>query len=269
VSFAEMERGAWTTASVAAAYAEEFTAAVGFTVGPLLEAAGVRRDTGLLDLACGPGTVSRAALARGARVTGADFSREMLRRARRSNPGLRDCLLGRSERLPLRDARFEALTCNFGLLHFADPDSAIAEAARVLAPGGRLAFTIWSPDSDLQRIVPESIEALGLRPELPRAPDFFAFAQPGALSQRFARAGLEGSTEQKVRGVAQFANADRFWRMFLEGTARTRASLLAVGEEARPRVEREVRGRLDAYARDGGFAVPVSAVLGSARRPPA
>ncbi|HEV2449696.1 MAG TPA: methyltransferase domain-containing protein [Thermoplasmata archaeon] len=265
MSFAELERRAWTSDSVAAAYAEGFPNVVRFTVGALLDAVGAGPGRRLIDLACGPGTVTAAALERRASVTAVDFSLAMLQRARRAHPALTRLVLARAERLPLRDGAFDSLTCNFGLLHFADPSRAIAEGARLLAPGGRLALTVWARDSVALRIVPDALAALQLSPELPAAPGFFAFAEDGAFEAALQGAGLTEATERTVRGTAELPSAEHFWRMFREGSARTRASLLALSEHDRSRVEREVRSRLDAYRRKDGFSVPVAAVLGSAR----
>lgn len=45
--------------------------------------------------------------------------------------------------LPFDDGSFDAVICNFGVLHFAEPDKALAEAYRVLIPEGHYAFTVW------------------------------------------------------------------------------------------------------------------------------
>ena len=41
-------------------------------------------------------------------------------------------------------AALNAVLMHFGLLHFPDPDKALAAAYRVLKSGGRLAFTSWA-----------------------------------------------------------------------------------------------------------------------------
>jgi len=45
--------------------------------------------------------------------------------------------------LPFPDAAFDLVVCQFGVMFFPDRPAAWAEAARVLAPGGRLLFTTW------------------------------------------------------------------------------------------------------------------------------
>lgn len=266
MAFAKLERDAWSAPGVAAAYAELFPAMVRFTVPALLEGVGVQPGTRLLNLACGPGTVASEARRRGAEVTGLDLSRAMLLRARAEVPGARGWVIGRSERLPIRDGGFEALVSNFGLLHFADPARAISEASRVLRPGGRAALTIWGAGAVGLRLIPEALEALRLTPPLPPAPGFFAYAEPGALRRAFEENGFNSTEERTLSGSAEIPSAEEYWRMFLEGSARTRAGLLALAPEDRERVRAHVLGRLAEYRTARGIEVPVTAVLGTARR---
>ena len=52
---------------------------------------------------------------------------------------------GDAEGLPFEAGRFDAVVCSLGFPHFPHPERAIAEAYRVLKPGGRYAFTCWTP----------------------------------------------------------------------------------------------------------------------------
>ena len=101
----------------------------------------------VLDLCTGTGdlaiaTVQRAA---GATVVGVDFAGEMLRLALAKT---RDASLDRRIRLvrgdatsiPLADRSCDAATIAFGIRNVAEPQRALAELARVLRPGGRLAI---------------------------------------------------------------------------------------------------------------------------------
>lgn len=104
-----------------------------------LAAIGVGPGDVLLDLACGTGDLAELAAARGARVLGLDFAREMLRGARRR--GIAASLVrADAESLPLRDGCATAATCGFALRNFSAPERVLRETARVLAPGGRLAL---------------------------------------------------------------------------------------------------------------------------------
>lgn len=99
-----------------------------------------------LDVCCGTGDVARA-LAPTARgggkltsVLGLDFTDEMLEIARRSTPSSSPVrfLRGDALALPFPDSDFDILTCAYGLRNLADLDRGLAEAYRVLRPGGRL-----------------------------------------------------------------------------------------------------------------------------------
>ena len=82
----EFERTGWNRA--AAAYEESFATATRPFIAPLLDAAGAGSGMDVLDLCCGPGFVGAEALARGARVSGLDFSTAMLAEARARFPAI-------------------------------------------------------------------------------------------------------------------------------------------------------------------------------------
>ena len=96
--------------------------------------------TGTADLAIA--TVMRA---RGASVIGVDFAGEMLRlgltKVRNASLDRRIRLVrGDAARIPVADGSCDAATIAFGIRNVAEPDRALAEIARVLKPGGRLAI---------------------------------------------------------------------------------------------------------------------------------
>jgi ubiquinone/menaquinone biosynthesis methyltransferase len=66
----------------------------------------------------------------------ADFAREMLHRGRAKLRPAALPVVCDAMRLPFRDASFAGMTCGFGMRNLADPLQGVAEAWRVLAPGG-------------------------------------------------------------------------------------------------------------------------------------
>ena len=114
------------------------------------------RPARVLDLCCGTGDMSFLAEELGASfVVGADFTVPMLsvarRRAReeRRRPAFTaaDAL-----HLPFRDGTFDAITVGYGLRNVADPQAALREMRRVLAPGGRVVvLDFGKPDNPLAR----------------------------------------------------------------------------------------------------------------------
>jgi demethylmenaquinone methyltransferase/2-methoxy-6-polyprenyl-1,4-benzoquinol methylase len=116
----------------------------------------------VLDAACGTGDLAIEAARAGARVTGLDFSAEMLVRARRKAPQL-EWVEGDLLALQFDDASYDAATIGFGIRNVADLEAGLRELRRVVRPGGRLGvleitrptgvlrpfYTVW-----FDRIVP-------------------------------------------------------------------------------------------------------------------
>ncbi|MFF8605954.1 class I SAM-dependent methyltransferase [Streptomyces sp. NPDC015346] len=110
----------------------------------------------LLDLACGTGLVTERLTRDGLRVYGADASYGMARRAGERIPGR--VALADARRLPLPDAAVDAVSAVW-LLHLVPfVDEIVAEAARVLRPGGTLVVTVdkdaaHDVGSDIDRVL--------------------------------------------------------------------------------------------------------------------
>jgi len=170
-AFKRFEHTGW--GEVAHNYHDSFGRLTTQAVEPMLDASGVGEGTRLLDVATGPGYVAAAAVRRGARALGIDFSSSMVAEARRLHPAV-EFREGDAEALPFERDTFDVVTIPFGLLHLARPDTALAEALRVLGPGGRVAFTVWDAPERAATfgIVLRAVEARGpggadpVRPEL-------------------------------------------------------------------------------------------------------
>jgi SAM-dependent methyltransferase len=102
----------------------------------------------VLELGCGGGQWSIALTGQGARAVGIDLSRKQLEHARRAvrrRSVPLPLVQASAEELPFREASFDLVFCDHGAVGFADPRLAVPEAARVLRPGGLLAFSLSSP----------------------------------------------------------------------------------------------------------------------------
>jgi demethylmenaquinone methyltransferase / 2-methoxy-6-polyprenyl-1,4-benzoquinol methylase len=93
----------------------------------------------VLDLGCGTGRLG-ALLAARLRVVGLDLSGAMLAKARQRPIGWLGLVQGSAFRLPFREASFDAAASAFVLRNLNDLPRAFAEVARVVTPGGRVAF---------------------------------------------------------------------------------------------------------------------------------
>ncbi|MFP4445674.1 MAG: ubiquinone/menaquinone biosynthesis methyltransferase [Desulfosudaceae bacterium] len=101
-----------------------------------------------LDIACGTGDLSRLLTKAGARVVSLDFSLPMLQRGRRKKAIAGAAVAGDAGALPLADQSVDTAAIAFGIRNIPDIDTFLAEAGRVLRPGGELAI--------LELIRPES-----------------------------------------------------------------------------------------------------------------
>jgi ubiquinone/menaquinone biosynthesis methyltransferase len=177
----------------------------------LVRGVALRAGDRLLDLCAG--TMDVAAEARrqqpAARITGADFSLNMLARgaAKTGLPAAQADALA----LPFADASFDAVTVAFGVRNLDSWQRGVAEIARVLRPGGRMGILeFFRSESAGSRLVHGAYNRLAL-PVLGRvlSPDPEAYRYLVASMERFAsrpefEAGCRAAGFAEVRGATLF-----------------------------------------------------------------
>lgn len=179
----------------------------------LVHAARVEPGDRALDIAAGTGNAALAASTRGASVVASDITPRMLElgRARTRAAGLElEWVEADADDLPFEDGSFDVALSAFGLM-FADPSAAVAEAARVLRPGGRLALAVWDPEGYMGRL------AEATRPRWsppPGVPDPLDWGSEGVAAARL-RGLFTGVEVHRHQLPWQFASA-RAARAFLE-----------------------------------------------------
>ena len=264
--FKAFERAGWE--DIPLQYDEGFGRLTAQSVEPLLDAAGVRTAARVLDVATGPGYVAAAAARRGARTIAVDFSAAMVAEARRRHPGV-DFREGDAEALPFGDGSFDAVVMNYGLLHLARPDQAIAEAHRVLVPGGRFAFTVWDkPERAIAfGIVLRAVELCGrMDVALPPGPPFFRFSEAKECVDTLLAAGFRSPQVGTVPQRWILPSGDALFEIMAGGTVRTAGLLREQTRAARTAVREAVCAAAEAYRKDGSIELAMPAVLASALR---
>ena len=259
-TFKSVEHAGWNAR--ATSYDDITAIITNYGIAPLLDAAGIAPGQELLDVCCGTGLVAQAAAARGATVTAIDIAEDMIAAARAKDLPA-DFHVGDAEALSFPDRTFDRVICNFGLFHVPEPDKAIAEAARVLRPGGRYAFTTWcGPEvSPMQRIIPEAIKAHGkLDVGLPPAPPPYRLADRGESERAMRAAGFTDVVFADVTALLEWPLAGVM--DFIEkGLVRATMLLFAQTPQARQRINQAIERDFAVYAVGGKLQLPVPALV--------
>jgi SAM-dependent methyltransferase len=250
---------------------ERFYAPItGRLVDPLLDAAGVRHGTRVLDVATGPGCLAAGAARRGASVTGIDIDDSMVKLARRRHPEL-DFRKADAQALPFDDCSFDAVVGNFLVHHLRSASDAIAEFVRVLAPGGLLALTAWDVPART-RFVGVFLEAIAefgeSRPDqtTPR-PEFFRYSPDSAFAGLLSGRGLQEVAVSTTSFAHSVATAGELWDGLFAGTDHSSATLISDQPQD---VQRQIRlafeRRAGSYWTGERLELPVSAKVARGRR---
>ena len=265
-TFKSLEHQGWSER--AAAYDDYTARMTKVPIAPLLDAAGVRSGTRVLDVCCGTGIAAEEAVRRGAAVTGVDLSEDMIAAAR--GKGLKaDFRTGDAETLPFADTSFDSVVCNFGILHLPDPARAMAEVARVLAPGGRYAYATWrGPEvSPFYRVILGALSAHGtMEVGLPPAPPPFRFGDPAEAEAALREAGFDAVACTEVPNMLE-CPADAVIDFIRRATVRMTLLIEAQKPEARVRVEQAIREGFRDFTADGMLRVPIPVLVASGRKP--
>jgi SAM-dependent methyltransferase len=266
-AFTAFERAAHDR--IAAPYAEHFAPLTCLALGPLLDTARVAAGMRALDVATGPGVAAAAARARGAVVTGVDVSPGMVALARKAHPGI---VFQEADIVALSfpDSTFDAVVGNFALGHFPEPEAALAECVRVLAPGGALAFSWWDQPARqrVQGLFRETIAELGLppHPDVPQGHDTLRFSNPEAFAELLCGAGLMGVAVTEHRTVHAMPDIEALWRAGMGGMAVT-ASAIAIQDEAtQARAREALARRAEVHRGPSGLEIPIAYFIGTGHK---
>ena len=261
-SFNAFEAAGWERH--AAGYDRFFGRITSRVIDPLLDAAGVASGRRALDVATGPGYVAARAAERGADVVGIDIADAMVALASERQPGL-DFRRADAHDLPFADGSFDAVVANFLVLHLGRPEAAVAEFARVLTPGGRLALTAWDLPTEARflGVFLDAVAAVGASPpeEVPPGPDFFRFSREPEFEALLSGAGLDDVNIRTIAFSHTVASPDELWEGLLGGTVRTSALILGQSQEDQRRIRTAFDQLVEAYRQGTALELPVSVKL--------
>ncbi|MEV7548769.1 methyltransferase domain-containing protein [Amycolatopsis sp. NPDC089917] len=180
----------------------------------------------VLDVGCGAGLAVAELSSRGFRAVGVDLSAEMVEEARRRSPEA-EFRVGDACALPV-DGGFAGYRADKVFHELAGPERALAEARRILAPGGRIVLSghDWEAliiDSSHPALTREIVRARASEVTAPR------------IARGFRRLLEEnGFREVSMEGVVGFFGGDRLVRGLAEAAVRVGAVSAEEGKSGSP-----------------------------------
>jgi len=229
----------------------------------VLSAAGVSAGDQVLDVACGTGTLARAALdwvGASGTVTGIDMNDGMLAVARKHSAAI-TWQSGDACALPYPADTFDRVVSQFGLMFFPDRPRALQEMRRVTRDGGRIAVAVWGSLAD----TPGYAAMSALLLDLFGADVANSLAAPYSLGDRdvlaslCAEAGIDAAHIETIVGQAHFASLDAWLYTDIRGW--TLADIINDADYAR--LSAAATEGLSSFVNDDGsvsFAAPAHVV---------
>ena len=219
----------------------------------------------VLEIAAGPGdTGFLAARSLGSgRLVSTDISAPMVEAARKRGAELgianAEYRVIDAQAMDLADASVDGVLCRWGFMLMPDPAAALRECKRVLMPGGRLSFAVFTgPEENPFASLPVRVlrEAGHLPPPANEwQPGILALGDRTRLQALLDDAGFASTEVESVNMQWTFANVDEYWSFLVDLTA-LGPLVRSLPDAARAAVRAAIDTRLAAFAREGGIVLP-------------
>ena len=230
----------------------------------------------LLEIASGPGDTGflAAPLLGNGRLVSTDLAPAMVEaaRARAAELGITnaDFRTLDAQAMDLPSESFDAAICRWGFMLMPDPLAALRETRRVLKPGGRLAFSVFtSPVENPWVSIPVGVlreEGLFPQPSADWQPSILALADRARVESLIKDAGFASLTIENVGMAWTFPGKDEYWT-FLEQTSAMGPVLRALPDAKRASVRATLESRIAQFiSTDGHIALPARTHCGWAVR---
>jgi len=237
---------------------------------PLIQAAKIKAGQSVIDLATGAGEPALSvakAIAPDGRLTATDLVPEMIAAAERRAAVLEitniDFKVADMTALPFDDDSFDRAICRFGIMFVPEPERATREVARVLKPGGRVAYMVWGPrmDTTMFAVFVGAVDAVfGADDPLIDMERPFQLSAKGALAAAMQAGGLREVEERELRFSPKVPVGKPFWRPQVDMTMGRR--LESASLEQRQALERAIEDGFAKYLKDGEYHLNAHVKIG-------
>jgi len=247
----------------------------GVVTRAMIDAASLRLGDQVLELACGPGGVGMAAaevVGPNGNVVLSDIAPEMIALAdQRSkaralgNVSIREIDM---EAIDFPDASFDVVFCREGLMLVPDTAKAVAEACRVVLPGGRVVFAVWGPRDRnpwLGVLLDVISRRLGVPFPPPGVPGPFSLSDEGSLEALLSAC----LRDVDIREVETPMHADSFqqwWTVVPSLAGPVQPLLASLPDEMTEAIRGDAQAAFDEYAGPDGYELPGVSLVGVGRR---
>ena len=175
------------------------------------------------------------------------------------------------EHLPFLDHMFDAVVCAFGLGHFPQPELAVAECVRTLAPGGRIAFAWWDDPARqrVQGLFREATAEIGVTvpKDVPQGHNVFRFSNSDEFLRLLNGAGLTGVAITVHTASFFVPDTETLWRGGLGSLVLTGAIIRHQDRATQDLIRTAFERRAQVYKSAHGLTLPIAFKIGSGQRP--
>lgn len=256
---------------VAAGYREHIVPIFNFYAERAIALADVDGSTRVLDVACGPGTLTFLAAPQVDEVVSLDFSRDMIAEleAKKRELGADNvtAVVGDGQALPFEDDRFDAAFSMFGLMFFPDRHKGFTELSRVVRPGGAIVVSSWLPVDGipLMRGLFQSLKEL--MPNLPLGDGAAPLSNRDVFAAEMTAAGLRDVAIHEVVQTLTVPSVQAFWQSNLVSSAPVALLRKNLPPAAFEELSKGMVAKLEAEFGTGEYSGEWPAFLGFARSP--
>ncbi len=212
----------------------------------MVELAGVRAGQRVLDVGCGPGSLTAELGSRvgPAAVSAVDPSEPFVAAARARNPGT-EVLQASAERLPFTAQAFDAALAQLVVHFMTDPVAGLTEMARVTRAGGVVAACVWDHAGGQGPLGVFWRAAHELDPTV-HDESRLAGAREGHLAELFEAAGLREILETTVSARLEHPTFEEWWEPFTGGVGPAGAYVATLDPERQTELREACRRLLPA-----------------------